>query len=169
MLTRGLEGVYSTKVRSDDSRMADAQIAASLPPGDESQLRIVVGENNADLAMTLTLLLDAEPDMHCVVTASSVEAVLRALDEHRPNAFVLDLSLDDGSSLPLIKILRERLPGAAIVVFTGHKNELLSQQCMRAGANSVVVKTGDFDELSAALRRAARHGWAVPAGPSVNG
>jgi DNA-binding NarL/FixJ family response regulator len=140
--------------------MADAQ---------EKELRIVVGENNADLAMTLTLLLDAEPDMRCVVTASSVEAVVRALDEHSPNAFILDLSLDDGSSLPLIKILRERLPGAAIVVFTGHKNDLLNQQCVRAGANSVVVKTGDFDELSAALRLAAKHGWAAPAAPNANG
>jgi DNA-binding NarL/FixJ family response regulator len=150
-------------------RMADARIAATVQQRDAPELRIVVGENNADLAMTLTLLLDAEPDMRCVVTASSVAAVVRAVDEHAPNAFVLDLSLDDGSSLPLIKILRERLPSAAIVVFTGHKNELLNQQCVRAGANCVVVKTGDFDELSAALRRAAKHGWAAPAGPHVNG
>jgi DNA-binding NarL/FixJ family response regulator len=148
--------------------MADAQIAADVRR-DEPQLRIVVGENNADLAMTLNLLLDAEPDMRCVVIASSIEAVLRAADEHTPNAFVLDLSLDDGSSLPLIKILRERLPAAAIVIFTGHKNELLNQQCVRAGANSVVVKTGDFDELSAALRRAAKLGWTPPTAPHANG
>jgi DNA-binding NarL/FixJ family response regulator len=148
--------------------MSDLQSAAQLQRG-EPQLRIVVGENNADLAMTLHLLLDAEPDMKCVVTASSNEAVVRAVEEHAPNAFVLDLSLDDGSSLPLIKILRERLPAAAIVVFTGHKNELLNQQCMRAGANSVVVKTGDFDELSSALRRAMKLGWAAPSAPHANG
>jgi DNA-binding NarL/FixJ family response regulator len=149
--------------------MADLHILAGLQRSDERMLRILVGENNADLAMTLTLLLDAEPDMRCVVTASSVGAVLRAVEEHEPNAFVLDLSLDDGSSLPLIKILRERIPNAAIVVFTGHKNELLNEQCVRAGANSVVVKTGDFDELSAALRRAFKLGWAAPASPHANG
>jgi DNA-binding NarL/FixJ family response regulator len=149
--------------------MAEAQIAPSTQACDQRPLRIVIGENNADLAMTLTLLLDAEPDMHCAVTASSMAAVLLAVDEHAPNAFVLDLSLDDGSSLPLITILRARLPDAAIVVFTGHKNELLNQQCLRAGANGVVVKTGDFDELSAALRRAARQGYAAAASPHANG
>jgi DNA-binding NarL/FixJ family response regulator len=119
-------------------------------------LRIVIGENNADLATTMSLLLDGEPDLMCVATARSSAAVLGSLDEHAPSAFILDLSLDDGSSLPLITILRGRLPGAAIVVFTGHRNELLNQQCLRAGADAVVVKTSEFEELTAALRQAAR-------------
>jgi two-component system, NarL family, invasion response regulator UvrY len=122
-------------------------------------LRIVIGENNADLAMTLNLLLNDEPDMHCVTTAGSTGAVLRAVDEHSPNAFILDLSLDDGTSMPLIGILRQRLPKAVIVVFTGHRNDLLSEQCVRAGANSVVVKSGEFEELTQALRGALSQGW----------
>ncbi len=125
-------------------------------PLSEGALQIVVGENNEDLATTLCLLLETEPDMRCVANVSSNSAVLRAVEEHAPNAFVLDLSLDDGSSLPLISTLRERLPRAAIVVFTGHKNELLNEQCMRAGANAVVVKTGEIEELTGALRRAVR-------------
>jgi DNA-binding NarL/FixJ family response regulator len=124
----------------------------------ENQLRIVLGENNADLATTLCLLLEAEPDMRCVASVSSTREVLRVAEELAPNAFVLDLSLDDGSSLPLISALRERLPRAAIVVFTGYKNPLLNEQCVRAGANAVVVKTGEIDELTAALRCAADKG-----------
>jgi DNA-binding NarL/FixJ family response regulator len=145
--------------------MAEAQVIPTVQRRDGAELRILIGENNSDLAMTLNLLLDAEPDMHCVSTASSGEAVLRALDEYAPNAFILDLSLDDGSSLPLIGVLRKRLPTAAIVVFTGHKNELLNEQCVRAGANSVVVKTGEFEELTAALRQAASRVWSAP-GPN---
>ena len=140
-----------------------------MEDSDESKLRILIGENNADLAMTLNLLLDSEPDMHCVTTAGSAAAVLRALDEHAPNAFILDLSLDDGSSLPLIGVLRKRLPTAAIVVFTGHKNELLNEQCMRAGANSVVVKTGEFEQLTAALRKARAQVWVAPTTSRADG
>jgi len=119
-------------------------------------MRIVIGENNEDLAVTLALLLDAEPDMSCVATGASSSAVLAALEQHSPNAFILDLSLDDGSSLPLIGQLRARLPKAVIVVFTGHRNEQLTEHCLRAGADALVVKTGDFDQLTATLRRAAR-------------
>ncbi|MGA2563740.1 MAG: response regulator transcription factor [Steroidobacteraceae bacterium] len=122
----------------------------------EAPLRVLIGENNADLAMTLTFLLDESQDIRCVARASSNRAVLEAVEAHAPNAFVMDLSLDDGSSLPLIKQLRERLPAAAIVVYTGHKNTILEQQCLKAGADAVVVKGGDIEELTAALRRAAQ-------------
>lgn len=149
--------------------MEKACLAGDTQRRENLALRILIGENNSDLAMTLNLLLDAEPDMRCVSTVRSVKAVLQAVETHAPNAFILDLSLDDGSSMPLLGTLRQRLPAAAIVVFTGHKNELLNEQCVRAGANSVVVKTGEFEELTAALRNAARLGWAPPLAKHADG
>lgn len=124
----------------------------------EPPLRIVIGENNTDLATTVSLLLESEPDMSCCAAVSSGSALLRTLDECSPNAFILDLSLDDGPSLPLISTLRARVPQAAIVVFTGYRNPVLNEQCLQAGANEVVVKTGDIDALIDALRRAASQG-----------
>lgn len=106
--------------------------------------------------MTLSMLLGAEPDIHSVATVASNSAVLASLDSHDPNAFLLDLSLDDGSSLPLITTLRARVPQAVIIVHTGYQNESLEGQCLKAGADGVVVKTGDIDTLTAALREAAR-------------
>jgi DNA-binding NarL/FixJ family response regulator len=136
--------------------MGEAMAAGAIPAHEKS-LRLVIGENNADLAVTLTLLLNAEPDIRCVATASSNAAVLGAFEAHSPNAFVLDLSLDDGSSLALISTLRARAPRAVIVVYTGHKNQMLDEHCLRAGADAVVLKTGDIDTLTAALRQAALH------------
>jgi DNA-binding NarL/FixJ family response regulator len=138
--------------------MAEPRAASERNGTDADRaLRIVIGENNTDLATTVALLLDSEPDMHCCATVSSASAVLSALEQHAPNAFVLDLSLDDGPSLPLITTLRARAPQAVIIVFTGYQNPVLSEQCVRAGADEVVVKTGDIDNLIEALRRAAGH------------
>lgn len=119
-------------------------------------LRLVIGENNEDLATTLSLLLDAEPDIRCVALAASGVAIRESLETLDPNAFVIDLSLDDGSSLPLIEALRSRLPEAVIVVHTGYEDVGLVRQCLTAGADRVVVKSGDIDALIAALREAAR-------------
>jgi CheY-like chemotaxis protein len=152
------------------ANMAEPLVDAAVRQSGALSLRIVIGENNADLALTLALLLGAEPDMLCVATAASASAVLAAVDEHSPNAFILDLSLDDGPSLPLISLLRGRLPTAVIVVFTGHKNELLKEHCLKAGADALVVKAGEFEELTAALRRAAQAGAARAIGaPSPGG
>jgi DNA-binding NarL/FixJ family response regulator len=149
--------------------MADPLVNAAVRHSGSPSLRIVIGENNPDLALTLALLLDAEPDMRCVATAASAGAVLAAVDEHSPNAFILDLSLDDGPSLPLIAVLRRRLPAAVIVVFTGHKNELLKEHCMQAGADALVVKASDFEDLTVALRLAAQAAVARASGGSGPG
>ena len=138
------------------AEMAESRIDAAARNDESRSLRIVIGENNADLALTLGLLLDAEPDMLCVATGATAGAVLSAVDEHSPNTFILDLSLDDGPSLPLISRLRERLPAAVIVVFTGHSNAQLKEHCLRAGADALVVKSGEFEELTNTLRQAAR-------------
>jgi DNA-binding NarL/FixJ family response regulator len=139
-------------IRRDMAEPTGAGVDSSQP----DLLRLVIGENNMDLAMTLSLLLGAEPDMRCVATAASISAVLATLEAHAPNAFVLDLSLDDGSSLPLIATLRSRVPRAAIIVHTGFQNDSLDEQCLRSGADAVVLKTGDIDALTAALRQAAQ-------------
>ena len=146
--------------------MAEPLGDAAVRQGGSLSLRIVIGENNPDLALTLSLLLNAESDMSCVATAASADAVLAAVDEHSPNAFILDMSLDDGPSLPLIRVLRGRLPAAVIVVFTGHKNELLKQHCMQAGADALGVKASDFEDLTVALRLAAQAAAARAAGGS---
>ncbi|HEY3808604.1 MAG TPA: response regulator [Steroidobacteraceae bacterium] len=128
----------------------------------------MIGENNEDLATTLAMLLGAEPDMRSVATVASTAAVLAALDQHDANGFVLDLSLDDGSSLPLIAKLRARIPHAVIIVHTGFQNDSLQEECVRSGADGVVVKTGDIDTLTAALRAAAQRRWgAAPCNPGT--
>src|ERR1019366_8254556 len=147
--------------RAEDRRGGGENMGEPMgPTATQSQaefLRLFIWENNADLALTLTLLLNAEPDIRCVVPVSSTTAVLGALEAHSPNAFVLDLSLDDGSSLPLIATLRARAPRAVIVVYTGHKNQMLDEHCLRCGADAVVLKSGDIDTLTAALHQAALH------------
>ena len=47
-------------------------------------------------------------------------------------------------------------PRAAIIVHTGYQNDSLEEQCLRSGADAVVLKTGDIDALTAALRLAVR-------------
>lgn len=120
--------------------------------GLEKRLKIVVGENHQDLAMTMQLLIDAEPDMACIATAPTCAEIAALADLHRPDGFVLDLSLDDGSSIPLIRKLRDQLPDAVILVFTGHDSAAITQACKSAGATAVFTKGERMDALVEALR-----------------
>lgn len=118
----------------------------------EKRLKILIGENHQDLAMTMRLLIDAEPDMECIAAAPTCEEVMQLAEAHHPDGFVLDLSLDDGSSIPLIRKLRDQLPDSVIVVFTGHDSAAISHACKSAGATAVFTKGERIDALVETLR-----------------
>ena len=121
----------------------------------DPKLRIVIGENHADLAISLSMLLDLQQDMQCVGTGASTTEVQRLAQELDPDAFVLDLSLDDGSSVPLIRSLRSERPFSALIAYTGHSDPVLTAQCTEAGCDAVVTKAGPVDDLINAIRNSA--------------
>ncbi len=122
----------------------------------EGKLRVVIGENHPDLAMSLAMLIDLQDDMQCVGTASSTTGIQSLAQEQEPDVFILDLSLDDGSSVPLIKVLRSERPTSGLVVYTGHSDPVLTEQCTEVGCDAVITKAGPVDDLIGAIRSSAQ-------------
>jgi len=79
--------------------------------------------------LPIVLHVDDDPDMLRVVSANfegradirsakSVEAARSLIRVQHFDAAILDIGMADGSGLDLLPLLRERLPGAPVVVFT---------------------------------------------------
>jgi len=123
-----------------------------MPDINENRLRIAIGENHADLAESLCVLIDMQVDMHCVGHAASSSDLLALATAESPDLYILDLSLDDGSSIPMMKLLRERQPHCAIVAFTGLAEPVVVEQCLLAGCDSVLTKARPIEELLETMR-----------------
>jgi DNA-binding NarL/FixJ family response regulator len=119
----------------------------------DSPLRVALGENHPDLATTLAMLIDLQPDMACVGHGATAQAVLELAEKAAPQAYVLDLMLDDGSSIPLIRLLRERNAAALIGAFSGLDDPRLAEQCALAGCDATLAKDGQIAPLLQTLRR----------------
>ena len=91
--------------------------------------------------------------MRCVGQVARAAGVLPAAREAAADALVLDLSLQEGSSLHLIETLSAELPRLRIVVFSGcAESGELSREVMRRGAAAFLTKGCEFDVLMNALR-----------------
>ena len=128
-----------------------------------SKYRIAVGENHPDLAESLCMLIDFQEDMQAVGHGSSTAAILAIETRSSPDAYVLDLSLDDGSSIPLMRTLRAARAGTVLIAYTGHSNPALTDQCHKAGCDLVLTKAGPVDELLNAIRGALKNRGDTPA------
>jgi DNA-binding NarL/FixJ family response regulator len=117
-------------------------------------LRVLIAENHPDLSEAIGQIIDAEPDMHCVGRISSANEILSTARDSSADALVLDLTLHDGSSFPLLDRLASELPGLRIVVYSGLANsEEAARECKRRGAADFVTKGSDFNVLLGALRK----------------
>ena len=121
-----------------------------------SPIRVVLADDHDLVRSSVRRLLDSEENVEVVAEAGDLASVVRLLERHRPCVLVLDLRLPGGSSVETIASLLERVPGTRIVVMTMEGNPAFAQRALAVGALGFVAKELADDELSAAVRAAAR-------------
>jgi two-component system response regulator DesR len=124
-----------------------------MPAEDAATIRVLVAEDNDDLRRVLASLIDVEPDMACVGSVASPDQVMHVAREVRPHVVVLDLLLEGGSSMHVIRELKTAVPGARVVMYSGYGSDVTERESRRRGAAAFVVKSGDFEPLLATIRR----------------
>jgi len=87
------------------------------------------------------------------LTHSVAEGSLIA--QNRPPHYALiDMRLNDGSGLDVVRALREAKPDARIVVLTGYGNIATAVAAIKVGAVDYLAKPVDADQIVAALLNA---------------
>ena len=89
-----------------------------------------------------------------LASEASVEALIKALGDARPEVVVLDLSLTDGS-LVEDNVRRVRELGCQVLIFSIADKRNLVRIAIKAGAAAIVPKSHSMDELADAIRLVA--------------
>ncbi|HET9796288.1 MAG TPA: ATP-binding protein [Thermoanaerobaculia bacterium] len=123
-----------------------AEPAPPVPEPSASPRRILIVEDNTDLAEGLAMLLRL--DGHSVETAADGLAAIARCSELRPDVVLLDLGLPDMDGFETARRLRPMLaPSALLVALTGYGKEDERVRSEKADFDRHVVKPVGFDEL----------------------
>lgn len=124
-------------------------------------LRVVVAEDHDELRRRLADEIDAQPDMECVACVAATEQVVRTAQQAGADVVVLDLMLEGGNALHLIREVKSQLPGSRIIVHSGYSGDVLAGEAKRRGACGYVTKSGEVDALLLEIREACyvMPGW----------
>ncbi len=91
--------------------------------------------------------------------AGTVGAAIAGIRSSHPGAVILDLQLEDGSGLDVLKAVHPRSPALHVAVLTNYATDQHRRACMNAGAEFFLDKSSDFPRI-----REIVQGWAVPPG-----
>jgi len=115
-------------------------------------LRIVLVDDHALVREGFKRLIEQEPDLDVVAECRNADEAVEAVTQQMPDLVAVDLTLPDGSGLPLIEHMLSVSPKTRAVVLSMHDGEPYVSEALRRGASGYVTKGVAPEELVAALR-----------------
>jgi DNA-binding NarL/FixJ family response regulator len=88
----------------------------------------------------LANLINTEPDLEICGEAGNEAQALALIGTAAPSVAIVDISLENGSGIELIKSLKTWHPGVAVLVLSMHDESLYAERSLHAGARGYIMK-----------------------------
>ena len=98
-------------------------------------------------------VINQQDDLVVCGEAGDAPGGLSAVAKCRPDVVIVDISLEEGSGLDLIKDLHARQPKLPLLALSMHHEDLYAERALRAGASGYVMKRESAGTVMAALRK----------------
>ncbi|HEX9412410.1 MAG TPA: response regulator transcription factor [Ktedonobacterales bacterium] len=119
-------------------------------------ISVLIVDDHAVVRHGIRALLEAEGDFEVVgEVGSGGEAVLLAADL-APDVVLMDLVMPEMDGVKATRLLKQRSPRSQVIVLTSYHDDEKIFPAIRAGALSYLLKGVGLDELTDAVRKAAR-------------
>lgn len=118
-------------------------------------VRVALCDDHGIVRGGLRRILDAEDDLTVVGEAGTVHDAVTLAATERPDVFVMDVGLPDGSGINAIAEIRQRSPDTRVLVLTVHDDVAYLRRAFEAGADGYMVKDAADVELVQAVRQVA--------------
>jgi two-component system response regulator DesR len=120
------------------------------------KIEVVLAEDQGMVLGALAALLNTEPDIAVIATATNGRAAMDAVTKQPPQVLVTDIEMPELTGLELAVQVRERFPKTRIVILTTFARPGYLRRALDAGAQGYLLKDRPASELAEAIRRVHR-------------
>lgn len=122
-------------------------------PGRKNITRILVVDDHPLVRVGLREIIKEEPDLTICAEAGSVRVGFDLARAQSPDLVLVDISLEDGSGIDLLKRLRVHDPHLKMLVCSMHDESLFAERAINAGARGYVSKHQVGEQFVCAIRQ----------------
>ena len=129
--------------------------------GMAQRIRVLIVDDQTLVREGFRKLLEFEPDFEVVGTASDGEAALTLVERlyeqsMPPDVILMDIRMPRMDGIAATRAIKQRWPGAHVVILTTFDDTELISACLHAGAWGYALKDITSEELAMTVRTAAR-------------
>jgi DNA-binding NarL/FixJ family response regulator len=107
-----------------------------MPP----KVKILLVDDHPLVREGVANLINQQPDLEVCGAAGDEPQALELIGATQPDVAVVDISLENGSGLELIKSAKAMHPGVATLALSMHDESLYAERALRAGARGYLMK-----------------------------
>lgn len=115
--------------------------------------KVLIVDDHALVRQGMAMLIDREPDMAVCSQAANVEEALQAIRACAHDLAIVDMSLEGGSGLELVRRLQFESPDLPVLMVSMHDEAIYAESALRAGARGYVMKQAATEALLRAMRQ----------------
>lgn len=116
-------------------------------------MNLFIVEDSLLIQNRLVRFIEELPDVSIVGISPDIGSAYDKILNAHADAMILDIQLSDGNGLVLLKKIKNTHPEIRVVVLTNHSSEANRMQALRAGADSFLDKSTDFEQIPNILHR----------------
>ena len=132
-------------------------------PSDSADNSLLIVDDDKPFLTRLAKAMEARG--YQVRTAETLEAGKAAIRQAPPAYAVVDMRLEDGSGLEVIRVLQETRPDCRALVLTGYGNIATAVTAVKLGAVDYLSKPADAEDILTALTATAENKPKPPENP----
>jgi DNA-binding NarL/FixJ family response regulator len=118
--------------------------------------RVLIVDDHPIVRQGMRLMIDAEPDLIVCGEAQTEQEARSQVRELRPQAAIVDLSLEYGDGFNVVRDIRAHFPETRVLVLSMHDETIYAERLLAEGAAGYIMKQAATDQLINALRTVLR-------------
>ncbi len=115
--------------------------------------RVLIVDDHPLVRAGLRSLFDDEPDLSVCAEVGNVRDAIAVARTESPDLALIDISLEDGNGIELIKRLKVHIPELKMLVCSMHDESLFAERAINAGARGYVNKHQVTEQILEAARQ----------------
>jgi two-component system response regulator DesR len=125
-------------------------------PTSSNKIRVVLAEDQGMVLGALAALLELEPDITVIATASNGREAHSAVLRLKPDVLVTDIEMPQMTGLELAAEIKTSHPSTRAIILTTFARPGYLRRALDAGARGYLLKDRPASELAEAVRRVHR-------------
>ena len=105
-----------------------------------AQATVLVVDDHVLVRTGVANIISNEPDLQVVAEAANGVEAIEAFERHRPDVTLLDLRMPVMEGVEAVRQIRQRDPGARVIVLTTYDTDEDITRALKAGAKAYVLK-----------------------------